>query len=283
MFECAERWQMYRKLSRSSTPVPSLFLIGLALGGCAAETRHTIPAAMLKRIDPVEVESFFLAPQNDVIEPVPFGGWFVSSRFILRLADLYDSVDAFSLFSPEYCSLIWIDAAAPRMVHASKLVQHDLRTGNSSVSCPALGGLDLTVGQSHSHQVPGGLSLDDTLLANVYKGKDGKYAHVQFVVMYSDGDNLLAGDNPETGERVAVPQQNFLFTKVKETVQVHMWVPLEPPPGLRSLVQVYMPDDGDGWRKVTRCWVTDAAYASRTKLKNSVPPAECDDGSIWQE
>lgn len=273
------------------TAITSMYLersfgvvVALVLTGCAAETKYTVPAATLKRIDQPGFESFFLAPEKDVIEPVPFGGWFVSSQFILRLADLYEKVGALGLLAPEYCSLIWVDAAAPRLVHASKLVQHDVRTGDQYLTCPALGGRDLTVGQSHSHQVAGGLSRDDTFLANVFR-KNGKYGHVQFVVLFSDGDQLLAGHNPETGQRESVPQQNFLFTKVREKVRVYMWVPLEPTPGLRSLVQVYVPDSGDGWRKATRCWVSERPShpQQRRKAAQSVPEAECDDETIWQQ
>lgn len=254
-----------------------------ALAGCLSETAYTMPASALKKVSNPGMESFFIVPANNVIEPVPYDGWFVSSRFIRELAIVYDRAGAFNWLSPEYCSLIWINVAPPMMVHASKLVSYDLYTGDGTFKCPPIAGLDVTAGQGHSHQIPKGLSLGDSLLTNIAMRKSGEHTYVPAVVMFSDSDYSLAGINPETHRREPVPQQNFLFFKVHGEVRSYMWVPLQLSQGLRSLVQVYVPDGVDGWRKAARCWVTDGAYqAWLPKSKQHMPDAECDDETIWQ-
>ncbi len=235
-----------------------------ALAGCLSETAYTIPASALKKVTGRGVEDFFMVPANNVIEPAPYNGWFVSSRFIRELAIVYDKAGAFNWFSPEYCSLIWINVTSPMMVHASKLVSHDFYTGDGTFKCPPIAGVDVTAGQGHSHQIPKGLSLADSLLTNIAMRKSGEHTYVPAVVLFSDGDYSLGGIDPETRRHGPVPQQNFLFIKVRGEVRSYMWVPLQLSEGLTSLVQVYVPDGVDGWRKAARCWVAD------------------DDETIWQ-
>ena len=71
--------------------------------------------------------------------------------------------------------------------------------------------------------------------------------------------------------------------KVRGEVRSYMRVPLDPTPGLTSLVQVYVPDGADGWRKATRCQVSDADHeAWLRKSGQFMPDAKCDDETIWQ-
>ena len=61
-----------------------------SLPGCTAKSEYILPASALEQVRPSGMGSFFLVPANNVIEPVLFEGWFVSSHFIRRLAAIYD-------------------------------------------------------------------------------------------------------------------------------------------------------------------------------------------------